>query len=39
MADVIGNHCEAEVTFNMGLVQFVVPSKFIKSDTCPEMSI
>lgn len=29
MANVINNQCEAEVTF---LVQFVLPSKVIKSD-------
>lgn len=35
----ISNCCEAKVMLSVGLIQFVVPSKFINSDMCPEMSI
>ena len=39
MANVISNCCEAKVQLSMGLVQFVLPNKVIKSSVCPVMSI
>ena len=39
MEKMISNCCEAEVMLSVGLIQFVVPSKFIYSGMCPEMSV
>ena len=39
MANEIINCCEAEVRLSKGLVQFVLPSKFIKSIMSPKMSV
>lgn len=39
MANIISNCCEAEVKLSVGVVQFVLPSKVIKSDVCPEISV
>ena len=39
MANVINNCYESEVTLSVGLLQFILSGKLMKSNMCPQMSV